>query len=147
MAAWNLFWAQWKSPEKNTFHRIRVEEVARSHEEPSPKSLNSGENFKHAKFVEILRFVAIYALFGRLCQTVFFGVNKSVSWVRIALLYGIYCILHWFKFANTRRNDEVVANIANMRSMKILWPFLRFPKGCQLLPLCIEYHLSYRPCR
>ena len=37
-------------------------------------------------FVAILRFVAIYALFGRLCQTVFFGVNKSVSWVRIALL-------------------------------------------------------------
>ena len=72
----------------------RVAEVAREHRWHPPKSLNSDENFKHAKFVEILRFVAIYALFGRLCQTVSFGVNKSVYWVRIALLYGIYCILH-----------------------------------------------------
>ena len=45
-------------------------------------------------FVAILRFVAIYALFGNLrAKKVHFWVKNSVSWARSALLHGIYCIL------------------------------------------------------
>ena len=39
----------------------------------------------------------------------------------------------------TRKNDKYVAKIANRRLTKILWPFLRSPKGCQLLPPCLTY--------
>ena len=49
--------------------------------------------------------------------------------------YILHIILN--KFANLQlsaKNNEFVAKIANMRIMKILWPFLRWPKGCQLLP-------------
>ena len=45
-------------------------------------------------FVAILRFVAIYALFGNL------WVKNSLSWARSALLHGIYCIFHLVNFAN-----------------------------------------------
>ena len=52
-------------------------------------------------FVAILRFVAIYALFGDLwAKKVPFGVKNSVSWARSALLHGIYCIFNWVNFAN-----------------------------------------------
>ena len=52
-------------------------------------------------FVAILRFVAIYALFWKSkVKKVPFWVKNSVSWARSALLHGIYCILHWVKFAN-----------------------------------------------
>ena len=46
----------------------RVAEVARGHGGPPPKSLDSDENFKpvHTLFCRLLRFVAIYALFGDL---------------------------------------------------------------------------------
>ena len=44
---------------------IRVAEVVRGHEGPSPKSLDSDENFKpkHTLFCCKLRFVAIYAFY------------------------------------------------------------------------------------
>ena len=52
-------------------------------------------------FVAILRFVVIYALFGRLlAKKCPFFVNISVSWVRSTLLHGTYCILYWTEFAN-----------------------------------------------
>ena len=46
--------------------QTRVAEVARGHEGPPPKSLNSDENFKpeHTLFCRLLGFVAIYTLFG-----------------------------------------------------------------------------------
>ena len=51
-----------------TSRLVRVAEVVRRHERPSPKSLDSDENFEpyHMQFVAILEFVAIYTLFGRL---------------------------------------------------------------------------------
>ena len=66
-------------------------------------------------FVAILRFVAIYALFGRLCvrEKVFLARN-SVSWAKSALLHGIYCIFQQFcKFAITCKNDAFDAKIVN----------------------------------
>ena len=59
--------------------------------------LDSDGNFKpeHTLFCRVLRFVAIYALFGDLwAKKVPFWVKNSVSWVRSALLHGIYCIFH-----------------------------------------------------
>ena len=45
-------------------------------------------------FVAVLRFVAMYALFGYLrAKKVLFSVKKSFSWARSALLHVIYCIL------------------------------------------------------
>ena len=52
-------------------------------------------------FVAILRFVAIYAIFGRLkARNVLFWIKNSVSWARSALLYSTYCILYLEKSAN-----------------------------------------------
>ena len=50
----------------------RVAEVAREHGWHPPKSLDWDENFKpeHMLFCRKLRFVAIYALFGRLLVVV-----------------------------------------------------------------------------
>ena len=50
------------------FNTYRVAEVVRGHRGPSPKSLDSDENFKPKQtlFCRKLRFVAIYALFGDL---------------------------------------------------------------------------------
>ena len=80
-----------------TSRLVRVAEVVQRHERPSPKSLDSDENFepKHTLFCRKLRFVAIYALFGDLwAKRVPFWVKNSVSWARSALLHGIYCIYH-----------------------------------------------------
>ena len=55
-------------------------EVARGHRGPPPKSLDSDKNFKpeHMLFCRELRFVAIYAVFGRLwAKIVLFG-SKTV---------------------------------------------------------------------
>ena len=65
---------------------------------PLPKRFDSDESFKAQ--LTILIFVAIYALFGRL------WVKNSVSWVRSALLHGIYCIFYWVKFANLRLREK-----------------------------------------
>ena len=68
-------------------------------------------------FVVVLRFVQIYALFGR------FGAKKCFFWtttlflkqeVYFYMVYNIYYILYGIKFANlqfnsTRKNDEFVA--------------------------------------
>ena len=58
----------------------RVAEVVLRHERPSPKSLDSDENFKpeHTLFCRELRFVAIYALFGDLWakKVPFCGIKK-----------------------------------------------------------------------
>ena len=67
----------------------RVAEGWRKHEGPLPKSLESDKNCKPniSYFVAILRFVAIYALFGNLCtKKVLFWVKNSVSGARNALL-------------------------------------------------------------
>ena len=75
----------------------RVAEVAREHGWHPLKSLDSDENFKteHTLFCRELRFVSIYALFGDLwAKKVPFWVKNSVSWVRSALLHGIYCIFY-----------------------------------------------------
>ena len=71
----------------------RVAEVVRGHGGPPSKSMDSDENFKpeHTLFCRELRFVAIYAFFGDLwAKKVPFWVKNSVSWVRSALLLGIY---------------------------------------------------------
>ena len=76
-------------------------EVAREQGWPPPKGLDSDENFKpkHMLFCRNLRFVAIYALFWRsLGKKVLTWVKNSVSWARVALLHGIYCIFHRVKF-------------------------------------------------
>ena len=75
----------------------RVAEVAREYGWHPPKSWDSDENFKpeHSLFCRKLRLVAIYALFGDLwAKKVPFWVKNSVSWVRSALLHGIYCIFY-----------------------------------------------------
>ena len=72
-------------------------EVARGHGGPPPKSLDSDENFKpeHMLFCRKLRVVAIYALFGDLwTKKCLLGSKMGVSWAKIALLHGIYCIFH-----------------------------------------------------
>ena len=74
-----------------------MSEVVRGHGGPSPKSLDSDENFKpeHMLFCRELGFVAIYALFGDLwAKKVPYWVKNSVSWARSALLHGIYCIFY-----------------------------------------------------
>ena len=71
----------------------RVAEVAWEHGWHPPKSLDSDKNFKpeHTLFCCELRFVAIYALCGDLwAKKVPFWVKTSISWVRSALLHGIY---------------------------------------------------------
>ena len=73
---------------------------ARRREWPSPKSLDSAETPSLHHFVARLRFVAIYTLFDKtLGKKVCLWVKNSVSWARIALLHGIYCILYLIKFA------------------------------------------------
>ena len=74
--------------------KVRVAEVVRRHEGPSPKSLYSDENFKpeHTLFCRELRFVAIYTLFGDLwakkclfgSKTVFLGQEVHYYMVYIA---------------------------------------------------------------
>ena len=61
---------------------IRVAEVARGHRGPSPKSLDSDENFmpEHMLFCRELRFVAIYALFGDLLA------KRVPFWVKTVFL-------------------------------------------------------------
>ena len=69
----------------------------RRHEGPSPKSLDSDKilSSNMSYFVVILRFVAIYALFGDLwAKKVPFWVKNSVFWARSALLHGIYCMFY-----------------------------------------------------
>ena len=55
-----------------------------------------GRNFNNIRyFFAILRFFAIYALFGNLwAKKVLLWVKNSVSWARNALLHGMYCILY-----------------------------------------------------
>ena len=65
-------------------------------------------------FVAILRFVAIYALFGRLWKTFLYYDELNLQ----------LCA----------KNDELFAKIANSRLTKVLWPFQHSLKGCQLLP-------------
>ena len=74
-----------------------VAEVVWGHGGPSPKSLDSDENFKPKQtlFCRELKFDAIYALFGDLWgKKGPFWVKNSVSWARSALLHGIYCIFY-----------------------------------------------------
>ena len=61
-------------------------------------------------FSVILRFVAIYALYGRLWA------KKLLFWVK----NSAYCILYWIKFAilQIRKNEAFVAKIASMRLTK-----------------------------
>ena len=81
--------------------------------------------------ISILRFVAIYTLFGNLlAKKVFFWVKNSVSWARNALLHGMYCIFYWVKLANL----QLRAKMTHLLRKKFLWPFLPPPKGYQLLP-------------
>ena len=85
----------------------------------------------------MFRFVAIYALFGRLwAKKALFWVKTLFFWARKALLHGIcyrfiYLNLEIFNYA---QNNEFLAKVVNISLTKILWPFLRSPKGCQLLP-------------
>ena len=59
-------------------------------------------------------------------QCVFFSLKKnSVSWARSALSHMVHIAYH------TELNLQFVKKIANVRLTKILWPFLRSPKGCQ----------------
>ena len=77
----------------------RLEEVARKQTAEKTQTQIWSPNIPY--FVAILRFVAIYALFGRLlAKKVLFWVKSSVSWARSALLHCIYCILYWTKCAN-----------------------------------------------
>ena len=81
-------------------------------------------------FVAILRFVAIYALFGK---KVLFSVNSSVVWARNALFYGTQCILYWVKFANLQSRAEMTHLLQQKLIctwQKFLYPFLPSPKGC-----------------
>ena len=72
-------------------------------------------------FVAILRIIAIYACFGRLCaRTRFFLGQNSVAWARSAQLQGIYCELFWIKNC---KNNALVAKISNMRLTNFFWPF------------------------
>ena len=97
-------------------------------------------------FVAIERFVAIYALFGRLwakksvLKYIFFSKKCAISWYILHIILNQIC-----KFAITRKNDRFVAKLAIMRLAKVLWPILPSPKGCQLLPtwhscwICVKY--------
>ena len=71
----------------------RVAEVAREHMWHPPKSLDSDENFKpeHTLFCRLLRFVTIYALFGRLWakEVLFFG-SKTAFLGQEVHFYTVY---------------------------------------------------------
>ena len=74
---------------------VRVAEVVRRHEWPSPKSLDSDENFKHKHTL----FCRNIKIFGRLedfwaTKSVLGGIKICVSWARSSLLHGIFCILY-----------------------------------------------------
>ena len=107
--------------------------VAHGFSDRFPKSLALDENLNPniPYFVAILRLVAICALFGR--QKWLWGVKNSVSWARSALLswYIFHIILN------------LICKIANTRLTKICEPFLRSPKGCQLLPPCAPPPISF----
>ena len=71
----------------------RMAEVARGHEGPPPKSLDSDENFKpeHTLICRKLRFVAIYALFGEKCpfldqKQCFLGKKCTITWYILHIL-------------------------------------------------------------
>ena len=51
----------------------------------------------------------------------------------LMVLVYIKCYTVYILQATTRKNEEFVSKRANTRQMKILWPFLRSPKSCQLL--------------
>ena len=104
--------------------KSRVAEVVRKREGCSPKSLDSkkvSSTIIHY-FVAILRFVAIYALFGRLWskkfsffgqKQCFLSMKGTITW------YILQIICQICKFATTRKNDAFVAKIANKLLMNI----------------------------
>ena len=71
-------------------------------------------------------------------NTVFIGQEEHYHMVHMA--YGIL-MNKICKFAIMPRNDGFVAQIANTRLTKVLWPFLPSPKSCQLLPPCVKEFL------
>ena len=76
-----------------TSRLVRVAEVVRRHERPSPKSLDSDENFEpnYTLFCRKVRFVAIYALLGDLwAKKVPFWVNIPLSASKFASYFGNY---------------------------------------------------------
>ena len=96
---------------KGDYELSRVAKVVRRHEGPSPKSLDSDENFKPniRYFVTILRFVAIHALFGDLrakkvpfgSKTVFLG--QEVHNYMVYIAYFTELILQICDYAQKRR--------------------------------------------
>ena len=90
---------------------------------------------------DLSRFTHFSEDFG---QKVLFWLKNSVSWVRGALLHGIYCILYWIKFPNLQLHAKTTH--LSWKSQihawqKLPWPFLCSPKGCQLLPPCSAFDL------
>ena len=102
----------------------------------------SDENFKlkHTLFCRELRFVAIYALFGDLwAKKVPFWVKNSVSWARIALFVGIanYTELN-LQICSYAQKQRICRKQSKYALDESFDGHLPSPKGCQLLPPCLE---------
>ena len=126
-------------------HDCRVAEVVRRCQEPLPKSLDSDENFKTLDklFCRDVKICPdLHTFWKSLAKKVLLGVKKSVSWARSALFntwYILHIILMYIcNYAQKRRicrqNSKYVLD-------DFLWPFLPSPKGCQLLPPCMNVML------
>ena len=84
--------------------------------------------------VAILWFVGIYAIFGRIwaikcsfwSKTVFLG--QKVPYYMVHIAFHTELNLQICNYA--QKQQIFFAKIANNRLTKILWPFLRSPKGC-----------------
>jgi len=99
-------------------------------------------------FVAILRFVAIYALFGNIWQkSVFLGKNHTITW------YILYIKLSWIcKLAIMGKNDAFVAKIVNTCLTKTFMGIFalaeRLPISATLVigKLVVHWEPSYTPC-
>ena len=126
------------------FMPIRVAEVAQKREGPLLKKFGFRRYIHY--LVAILRFVAIYALFGRhwVKKVFLFWVKKcTITWPYDIYMYMVYLYIYYLlfmalnqicKFVIMRKNDAFVEKIAKRALRRFLWSFLRSPKGCQLLP-------------
>ena len=87
-----------------------------------------GKNFKPniRYFLAILRFVAIYTLFGRLWARKFFFGQKQCFRGKSALLCGVYYTESNLQICNYTQKQRIVAKIANTRLTNIFVTIFAF---------------------
>ena len=101
-------------------------------------------------FVAILRFVAIYALFGRLgAKKCFFGITtvflgKEVHYYMVYITYTEWNVQIC---SYTQKRHICCKNSKCVSDKNFSWVFLPSPKGCQLLPPWLSPSSSLLHCQ